>query len=545
MTNALRKVSINYRLLSLVVFFSFGLFVTGYFSLSISKQAILDAKYAQTKHVVETAMGVIEHFHELEESGALNKEQAQYYAMNTIKGTRYSGSEYFWINDYNATMIMHSVNPALDGKYLRDLEDAKGRKFFEEMVRIVKKSNAGFVEYLWPKANSKEPIEKISYVKGFKEWDWILGSGIYLDDVDEQFMSKAIEMTAINSIFVLAGLLISYIIVGSILRPLGEVQTALQNIADGDGDLSRRLPVSGNDKITKIAISYNTFIDRLSNTLSEAILLNKEVEVQSQNLKVVSHSTQQITQERESMFLEMEKTIEEVDGFKGQVTESTRSTLSSAQVTVDKTNTGQESIKQTVQSLDHLSHELESGLKTVVQLAEQSQTIGSVLDVISAIAEQTNLLALNAAIEAARAGEQGRGFAVVADEVRGLASRTQASTDEIQAMISKLQNGAKQAEERITESHKQSQKTTEEIALTTQYLQEIAASVEDITQASSTVLENVNRQSDAVQRLNNLNQKVAELSGKVSAQITQNSDTSDALAETSKQTQKVMSTFKL
>jgi methyl-accepting chemotaxis protein len=545
MINTLRKIPINLRLTSLVFFFSLGLLLVVYLTLTVNKQSLLDEKYSQTKHVVETATGVLNHYYKLQQSGELTKADAQRHAMETIKDIRYAESEYFWINDYNAIMVMHSVNPALDGKDLINLEDPNGKKLFSEFVKVVKANNAGFVDYLWPKPDSKQPVEKISYVQGFKPWGWIIGSGIYLDDVDSQFKQEAIKLGTVSAIIVLISLLISFLIVRSILLPISQIQIALHNISDGDGDLKTRLPESGKDQLTEIAIYYNTFVDRLSKTLAKAVSLNKEVESKSQELKSVAAKTQTITQQREGMFAEMADTIKEVDTFKNEVIEGTQSTLTSAQITSEKTQTGQVSIKQTVESLEKLSEDLEAGLNTVVQLAEQSQTIGSVLDVISAIAEQTNLLALNAAIEAARAGEQGRGFAVVADEVRGLASRTQASTDEIQSMISKLQSGAKEAEARITASHQQSQKTTEEITLTTQYLQDISLSVDEINRASNKVIQSVTMQSEAVQQLNHLNQKVSELSAQAGLQVQQNSVTSESLAKTAKDTQEVMSIFKL
>ncbi|NLQ16652.1 methyl-accepting chemotaxis protein [Marinomonas sp. M1K-6] len=545
MINSLRKIPINLRLTSLVTFFSIGLFFVVYLALTANKQSLLDEKYKQTKHVVETATGVFSYFYDLEQSGQLSQADAQRYAMETIKNTRYATSEYFWINDYSATVIMHSINPALDGKDLSNLEDPNGKKLFAEFAKVAKAQNAGFVDYLWPKPGNENPVEKISYVQGFKPWGWIIGSGIYLDDVDAQFEQEVIRLSLISAAIVLMALFISFLILRSILFPISQIQGALENIANGEGDLSTRLPESGNDQLTKIASHYNSFVARLSKTLTTAVSLNKAVEDKSQELKTVAAQTQSLTQQREGMFAQMADAIREVDSLKNEVIESTQSTLTSAQNTAEKTKIGQDSIKQTVQSLDKLSHELEIGLEAVIQLAEQSQTIGSVLDVISAIAEQTNLLALNAAIEAARAGEQGRGFAVVADEVRGLASRTQSSTDEIQTMISKLQSGAKAAETRITESHQQSQKTTQEMALTTQSLQDIAVSVDDINQASNQVIQSVTIQSDLVQKLSHLNEQVSELSSQASLQVKQTNETSEILVKTTHQTQEVMSVFKL
>ncbi len=546
MTNAMRSLSIKSRLIGLVGLLSLGLLFVVYSSLSASKASLLNEKYTKTQHVVETAYGVIQYYYQQEQAGKLGSNEAKQQAMAAIKEIRYGGNEYFWINDYQSNMVMHSVSPKLDGKNLASLEDQNGKRIFEAFVDVVKANNgAGFVDYLWPKPGQEKPVEKISYVKGFEQWQWILGSGIYLDDVDAQFKTEATRLISISAVIIVLCLLLSYLVLNSILRPINQTLSVMQNIAEGDGDLSTRLPESGSDHLSQIASAYNKFAERLSKTLSSAIDLNNQVGNKSIELQKVSSSTREITQKRETMFSKMTDTIMEVDSYKGDIIDSTHSTLESAKATADKTQLGQDSIAKTVESLNLLSNELDIGVKSVVQLAQESQNIGTVLDVISGIAEQTNLLALNAAIEAARAGEQGRGFAVVADEVRGLASRTQSSTDEIQTMIKNLQDGAKEAEVRITSSYEQSKKTTDDITLTASSLQDIASSVTAITHASNSITDTVTSQSKAVQTLNQLNQEVMDLSKQASEMIQRNNQTSEELADTSKQTQKVMSTFKL
>ncbi|MGR0277794.1 methyl-accepting chemotaxis protein [Marinomonas dokdonensis] len=542
----MRSLSIKSRLIGLVGLLSLGLLFVVYSSLSASKASLLNEKYTKTQHVVETAYGVIQYYYQQEQAGKLGSNEAKQQAMAAIKEIRYGGNEYFWINDYQSNMVMHSVSPKLDGKNLASLEDQNGKRIFEVFVKVVKANNgAGFVDYLWPKPGQEKPVDKISYVKGFEQWQWILGSGIYLDDVDAQFKTEATRLISISAVIIVLCLLLSYLVLNSILRPINQTLSVMQNIAEGDGDLSTRLPESGSDHLSQIASAYNKFAERLSKTLSSAIDLNNQVGNKSIELQKVSSSTREITQKRETMFAKMTDTIMEVDSYKGDIIDSTHSTLESAKATADKTQLGQDSITKTVESLNLLSNELDIGVKSVVQLAQESQNIGTVLDVISGIAEQTNLLALNAAIEAARAGEQGRGFAVVADEVRGLASRTQSSTDEIQTMIKNLQDGAKEAEVRITSSYEQSKKTTDDITLTASSLQDIASSVTAITHASNSITDTVTSQSKAVQTLNQLNQEVMDLSKQASETIQRNNQTSEELADTSKQAQKVMSTFKL
>lgn len=263
-------------------------------------------------------------------------------------------------------------------------------------------------------------MAKISYVKGFAPWGWVIGSGIYIDDVAAQFRRDLIQAgTAIAAMTVLL-LIVAATIANSIIRPLRQVKQALDNIASGEGDLTRRLNADGNDEVSHVARSFNRFIDE------------------------VAHSTESAAQ--------------------------------SANAADQAAATGQGVIRSTIDSTEQLAREVQTAGDLITDLETKAESIGSVLDVIRGIAEQTNLLALNAAIEAARAGEQGRGFAVVVDEVRTLASRTQQSTEEINAMIHSLQEGTRNMVDAINRSRQLSDRNVE----ISQRIQQLSAGMQSV-----------------------------------------------------------------
>ena len=545
MINLLRKLTIRLRLSILVTTLAFGMVLIALMSLSVNKSYILEAKSEKVKNLVEVQVSALQHFYDLQVSGQLTKDQAQAYALNAIKKARYDESEYYWVNDYQARMVMHSIKPELDGKDLSQLEDPNGKKLFTVFTQVVKQSGGGFVDYLWPKPGEDKPIEKISYVKGFEPWGWIVGTGIYLDDVNDLFLQEAARVSLVVVVVLFVAIVISMLILRSIMKPIQDIRNAMENIANGEGDLTIQLPENGQDQLAMISKSYNAFSRRLRGTLESAVGLNKTVEQRSQLLQQVASDTQAITAKRELLFKQMSDIIEEVDGLKNKVIASIDTSLENASETRAKTTLGQESIQQTIASLETLSRELTQGVSSVEGVAQESQNIGAVLVVISEIAEQTNLLALNAAIEAARAGEQGRGFAVVADEVRNLASRTQASTEEIQAMITKLQSGAKDAQEKIQASFSQLHHTSEDLTQTAHSLNAVAVSVDAIMAAGADINHSIEGQKAAVLSLNSVNQDISQLSKEAGELVSRNRATSQELADTAQENYKVMSTFKL
>ena len=421
-------------------------------------QALKDKSYEENKHLVEVVHTLLGHYADRTD---IDGQQAKSQALEAVKALRYDNSNYYWIQDATPSMVMHPIKPALDGRDLRTFKDGNGKAFFVEMAQTAKQKGEGFVDYVWPLPGEDTPTDKISYVKAFKPWGWTIGSGIYLTHLEEEYAHLRNIIIIFCVISVALVILLIYIIGGSIVKPVQEIAERMKDIASGEGDLTRSLPEKGQDEITRLARYFNQYTDKMRQSLIGIRDNIAALTEQAEKVKSVSDdSNAQAHDQNENMLqvaAAMEQMTTQIHDVSNNADAAEKSTVSARTNVQD----GATVVEHTVTDIRSLTSDIESVSSVVTALAEQSQSIGAVLDVIRGIAEQTNLLALNAAIEAARAGEQGRGFAVVADEVRTLASRTGQSTDEIQAMIEKLQSNAKSAVDAVHVSQSASVKTVE------------------------------------------------------------------------------------
>ena len=238
---------------------------------------------------------------------------------------------------------------------------------------------------------------------------------------------------------------LSWLIQRAIVQPVNEVVFALRDMAEGEGDLTLRLNVDSNDEIGELVSWFNTFVEKIHNVVVQFRDTANDLSSSATELSSQSGSTSHSIISQQKEIEEVESAMREMSVTVQGVATSIVSSANDSEEADKESKTGREVVGETMSAIEALASDIESASGVITKLQQDSDTIGSVLDVIRGIADQTNLLALNAAIEAARAGEQGRGFAVVADEVRTLASRTQESTQEIHDMIERLQMGSREA----------------------------------------------------------------------------------------------------
>jgi len=359
----------------------------------------------------------------------------------------------------------------------------------------------------------------------------------YHKESNEQFLSLIQQAEDANKQSLIVNFVIGTVTVGIILitslaiallmtRAIGSVVSSLKDIAKGDGDLTKRIAVPGNDEVGELVKWFNTFVEKLQGTIGDVIAIVSPLAEMAQDLKSVSANTNQVaidqTRDAEYVCSSMNDMLASI----AQVASHAKLAADAACDTDVQAKEGQVVVENTVQSIEQLASEVDKAANVILQLEKDSENVGGILDVIKGVAEQTNLLALNAAIEAARAGEQGRGFAVVADEVRTLASKTQESTLEIQTVIEQLQAAATQAVHVMQNGREQGKQSVEQVNRTGETLETITTKVGSITEmnneiatatekqqsASSSISGKVNEMQQAAESAHQATEKVADLS---------------------------------
>jgi len=543
--NLLRNFPISKRLWLIPALAIAMLFILGLLMIQQVRTDLYKGKQVMTQNIVETANGILSHYQQLEVNGSLSTAEAQKAAMDQIRLLRYGQDDYFWINDMKPTMLMHPMKPELDGQDLSKTKDPNGKELFNEMVRVAQRQGAGLVDYQWAKPGEVDPVPKISYVELFKPWGWIIGTGIYVDDVEAEFQRYVVRFSIIGLVIASLMAVLVAILIRSITKPLRDSMQAMANIASGEADLTRSLDVSGNDELTTLSRDFNTFTQKLRTVITQLFETSGSLDQSSNALGGLAGQAHKQSQQQSQQMELVATAINEVTYAVQEVAKNAEHASNEVNDAEKQADLGQRNIDASLQQIDQLSTTINEAVGVIQSLAEETTQIGSVLEVIGSIAEQTNLLALNAAIEAARAGEQGRGFAVVADEVRLLAQRTQTSTAEIHTMIERLQKNSGAAVTVIMNSSRASQATVEQASQAGESLGQIAQALRNLSGLNASIASATLQQSHVVEDINQNVTQAAGLAQESTLAAEQSSAAGKQLGDLAEQLNRLLKQFKV
>jgi methyl-accepting chemotaxis protein len=489
-----------------------------------TRTLLTDERKLSLKHYLEIAQAAIQPIYDASKPGDT---EARDKAVSILKTLNYDKASYFY--GYNSASIrVFWSNKDLDiGKSFIDAKDANGVYVIRGLVEAGK-SGTHYFRYDWPVPGSDKPVPKLGYTVFLDKWDLVFGTQVNLDDIETQVQAIATnrhERIGSYTAFILAiaaGLLLLVAIGGvwlgnSIVKPVLAIKQNLDDIAAGDGDLTRRLPVTSNDELGSLANSFNLFVEKIHS------LVRQIAEMTGQLTALVGDMSSQAQRSEQAMGRQRQETdqvataIHEMSTAAHQVSVSAQGASQAARQTSDVGGQAKTVVNKSIESIHALIDDIGQSSSSLDNLNKDVQSIASVVDVIRSIAEQTNLLALNAAIEAARAGDAGRGFAVVADEVRALASRTQKSTQEIHEMISLLQKGTQDAVIAMGRSS-ETGKTTGELA------NQAGVSLDAIGQLIETI-------NDMNAQIASASEEQTAVAGEVSRSMTQIAQAADVVAD--------------
>ncbi|MBB1485082.1 methyl-accepting chemotaxis protein [Oceanospirillum sediminis] len=439
-----RQFRIRHRISFILLTFFSCMALLIFLILRQEKANLEQQKVSELKHLAQSVASLLDSYQQQVQAGELSSSEAYRQAREKVSRLRFGDNDYFWLMDLQGNYLMHPFNQELLGQNAVATRDIKGNAFLTTMSRDLQQSGESYTRYYWTRPGQSGHVPKMAYILAYEPWGWSIATGVYIDDLDEIFWHQAYSIILTSTGLMLVLILMVWALGRSITSPLNATLQAMKAISQGDGDLTSRLDVKGQDEISELTDAFNVFVNRIHQVIIKAGQASEAVSAAAEELSSITKESSRTIEHQARETDQVASAIHQMSATVHQVAQSAGEAAQAANRADQQAIEGKNQAQTAIGAIHSLTGHIRNSSDVIQQLRNDSENIGSVLDVIRSVAEQTNLLALNAAIEAARAGEHGRGFAVVADEVRSLAQRTQESTDEIQSMVETLQEAAQQ-----------------------------------------------------------------------------------------------------
>ncbi|MBF0242363.1 MAG: methyl-accepting chemotaxis protein [Desulfamplus sp.] len=459
-------------------------------------------------------------------------------------------TDYFWIHEISKddstpfNMVMHPTRPELNRTDISNIKDPNGKRLFSDMNVMCRKNGDGYVEYMWPKPGEDEPVGKISYVKLFEPYGWVIGTGVYVDDIrkavaekeaelNSLLMATMVKQSVVMALICIVIILITFFIAKRISRPVVETSLMLKEIAQGEGDLTKRIVVKTKDEAGELAHWFNQFVERLQQMILQ---IKDNSALLTANAQEMSSISNQMSNNAESIFSKINmanRSSEEMNSNIQSVASAMEQNTTNINMVAGATEEMNSTINEIAKNTSHANKITNDAVKqsamakkNVDRLNELARQIGKITEVITEISEQTNLLALNATIEAARAGEAGKGFAVVASEIKTLAKQTAEATISINEQIKLIQSSTELAGDNIHNISKI-------VVNVNDVISGIAGAIEEQSATTNEISNNVSQSSDGISEINQNLSQTSAAAAEITNQVADINSSASKMAESS------------
>ncbi|MBB1476612.1 methyl-accepting chemotaxis protein [Shewanella sp. SG41-3] len=474
MIGLLRRLTILKRLFIMLALAAVGTVVFGSFSIKEQYNHLIEEQFKQVTGQVTLLNSTLDAFKLADPNTSV---QAITQFASDIK---VSEDQAFIIIDNQNNIIVNPLNPDSINKPISNLGAVDGARSYQQLISTAKQQQTAQAQFeIINQQNQSQTV--LAAAKYYPAMNWIIITQVNVNSVNNSMTGIIIDYFIIMMIISVPIFGFFLLLNHSITQPLNVTIDAMEQIAKGEGDLTQRLSTEGNDEVAKLAHGFNQFVIKIANMVATLQPLGNTLNNEAVHLLGTVNMSNQSANQVHSETQSVAAAINQMLSTSQEMARNTQDAADGATNVKHQAKQNQQLMQQTVAQTESLVNELHQAETVSLTLSQSSAEIGSILDVIGSIADQTNLLALNAAIEAARAGEHGRGFAVVADEVRALANRTQSSTNEINHIISEIQTGIQSVIQSITSTQQQSAQLQSKAMQSSDAISEILALIDNIS----------------------------------------------------------------